>query len=136
MTRDDFIEKTKSLNFDWIVKKITQKDPNVSRVWTEEGAKDAIEQYKNFMYLLFKYQGSSDKKLVPSIEVDEIWHHHILDTRSYAKDCENIYGYFMHHFPYFGMRGEEDFKDLNQSFASTQELYFEEFNDYMYEVDF
>ncbi|WP_058759764.1 glycine-rich domain-containing protein [Pantoea dispersa] len=136
MSRDEFLEKTKSLNFDWIVKKITQKDPNVARVWSEEGAMDAIEQYKKFMYLLHKYHGVSDKKLVPSVEVDEIWHHHILDTRAYAKDCDAIYGYFMHHFPYFGMRGEDDFKDLNQSFSLTQELYFEEFEEYMYEVDF
>lgn len=136
MSREEFLEKTKSLDFDWIVKKITQKDPNVARVWSVEGAKDAIEQYKNFMYLLHKYHGVSGKKLVPSVEVDEIWHHHILDTRSYAKDCETVYGYFMHHFPYFGMRGDDDFKDLNQSFSLTQELYFEEFEEYMYEVDF
>ncbi|WP_367575885.1 glycine-rich domain-containing protein-like [Neisseria leonii] len=81
-------------------------------MWSKEGAEDAIRQYKNFMYLLFKYHDEATVKLVPSIEVDEIWHHHILDTRAYLNDCMNIYGYFMHHFPYFGMRGEEGRKDL------------------------
>ncbi|MCW7763958.1 glycine-rich domain-containing protein [Photorhabdus luminescens] len=136
MTKEDFLQKTNEINFSWIIKKITQRDPNVARIWTKEGAEDAIAQYKKFTYLLFKYHGLKGKKLVPSIEVDEIWHHHILDTRSYEKDCINLYGYFMHHFPYFGMRGDDDFKDLNESFSKTQELYFEEFGEYMYEVDF
>lgn len=136
MTKDEFLNKTNSLDFEWIAKEITKKDPNIARQWSEEGVSDAIEQYKKFMYLLYKYQSLPDKKLVPSVEVDEIWHHHILDTRKYEKDCMNVYGYFMHHFPYFGMRSDEDFKDLNKSFASTQELYFEEFEDYMYEIDF
>lgn len=42
----------------------------------------------------------------------------------------------MHHFPYFGMRGEADFQDLNNSFDRTQELYFKHFGEYMYEIDF
>lgn len=132
----EFEFKTASLDFTWIIKKLTQKDPNVAKLWTEEGVKDAIMQYKNFMFLLHKYHGKTDIKLVPSIEVDEIWHHHILDTRSYQRDCEKVYGYFMHHFPYFGMRGDDDFKDLNECFAKTQEIYFEEFGEYMFEVDF
>ncbi|HEJ0329401.1 glycine-rich domain-containing protein-like [Serratia marcescens] len=136
MQKAEFQDKTSSLDFTWIIKKLTQKDPNVAKLWTKEGVEDAIMQYKNFMFLLYKYHGREDLKLVPSIEVDEIWHHHILDTRSYARDCSNIYGYFMHHFPYFGMRGDDDFKDLNACFAKTQEIYFEEFGEYMFEVDF
>ncbi|PHM52891.1 glycine-rich domain-containing protein [Xenorhabdus sp. KK7.4] len=135
MTKEEFTEKVKLLDLTWIIKKITQKDPNIAKVWTEEGAKDAMEQYKNFMFLLYKYKGKNIK-IVPSIEVDEIWHHHILDTQRYQKDCQNIYGHFMHHSPYFGLRDDNYLKELNKDFMITQELYFKEFGDYMYEVDF
>ncbi|MCG9628398.1 hypothetical protein L1D34_26635, partial [Vibrio mediterranei] len=95
------------IDFTWIERKLTKPDPNISKVWTLEGVKDAISQYRNFMFLLYLYH--KDHKVVPSIEVDEIWHHHILDTRKYFSDCEEVYGEYMHHFPYFGMRGESDF---------------------------
>jgi hypothetical protein len=26
----------------------------------------------------------------------------------YAQDCETVFGYFLHHFPYAGLRGEDD----------------------------
>ncbi len=131
----EFFAKVQTLDFSWIELKLTKSDPNIAKIWSLDGVKDAIMQYKNFMYLLYKYH-ETGHKIVPSIEVDEIWHHHILDTRKYLSDCEKAYGFFMHHFPYFGMRGSEDFLDLQRSFQDTQRLYFEEFNEYMYEVDF
>ncbi|WP_343559527.1 glycine-rich domain-containing protein [Kiloniella sp. b19] len=130
----DVIESIAGLDFEWIERKLTKTDPNIAREWTSEGVRDAISQYRNFMFLLYKY--SETHRLVPSIEVDEIWHHHILDTRKYFEDCEKVYGRYMHHFPYFGMRGEEDFANLQRSFESTQKLYFQHFEEYMYEVDF
>mgnify|MGYP007080232198 CR=1 FL=1 len=39
------------------------------------------------------------------------------------KDCEAFFGKFLHHFPYWGMRGDDDAKDLQDSFARTLELY-------------
>ena len=35
----------------------------------------------------------------------------------------------MHHFPYFGMRGEQDAKDLENSFGKTKELYLKTFGE-------
>ena len=130
----EVIETIHSIDFTWIEKKLTKSDPNISKVWSLEGVRDAVNQYRNFMFILYKYQ--KKHKVVPSIEVDEIWHHHILDTRKYFLDCESVYGEYMHHFPYFGMRGNDDFIDLQDSFSSTQDLYFKHFDEYMYEVDF
>jgi hypothetical protein len=42
------------------------------------------------------------------MEVDTFWHYHILDTLKYAEDCQAVFGYFLHHFPYMGLRGEDD----------------------------
>lgn len=36
---------------------------------------------------------------VPGIQVDQLWHHHILFTKKYAEDCEKIAGTFVHHTP-------------------------------------
>lgn len=46
----------------------------------------------------FKHPG---QWLVPSPDVDEIWHAHILHTREYARDCEDVFGPggFLHHSP-------------------------------------
>ena len=47
----------------------------------------------------------------------------------YAEDCRMIFGRFLHHFPYFGMRGEQDAKDLRQAFSETRALFEKEFGE-------
>ena len=61
--------------------------------------------YRQFLKLAAKYP---DAPIVPSEEVDEFWHMHILDTQRYAADCERIFGYMIHHDPYSGLDGAED----------------------------
>jgi hypothetical protein len=46
----------------------------------------------------------------------------------YHKDCDNIFGYYLHHFPYFGVRSKEDAKNLQSAFEETQVLYKLHFN--------
>jgi hypothetical protein len=46
-----------------------------------------------------------------------------LDTQKYQEDCERVFGYFLHHFPYFGMRGEEDAENLKHAWAESCALY-------------
>jgi hypothetical protein len=71
------------------------------------------------------------KGIVPNKIQDKFWHFHILDTRAYHKDCENVFGHYMHHFPYFGMRGKQDAKDLESAFYKTKELYLQTFGEEM-----
>jgi hypothetical protein len=59
--------------------------------------------------------------------VDKFWHGHILDTMKYAEDCQRVFGYFLHHFPYFGMRDAEDAANLANAAATTRRLYEQEF---------
>ncbi|MCX7069356.1 MAG: hypothetical protein NTW85_16940 [Methylococcales bacterium] len=47
----------------------------------------------------------------------------ILDTQKYQEDCELLFGYFLHHFPYFGMRGKEDEENLKMAWTETRQLY-------------
>jgi hypothetical protein len=82
---------------------------------------NAVEmEYRRFLYLMKSFP---NEKTAPLVDVDTFWHYHILDTMKYAADCEHVFGYFLHHFPYLGMRGEEDEKRLHKSGERLRELY-------------
>jgi len=104
--------------------KMKLSDKEEGRGWTKEESDEAENSYKQYLILCLKYPELS---VVPTKRVDSFWHQHILDTRAYAKDCDRIFGYFLHHFPYLGMRGEEDALNLKRSFERTQELFKVEF---------
>ena len=91
--------------------------------WSREKVEDVCVQYRRFLFLC----ATVGKGIVPTKDIDEFWHYHILDTRKYAEDCEHAFGFFLHHFPYLGMRGEEDAALLKQYFENTKELYHQEF---------
>jgi hypothetical protein len=94
--------------------------------WSREYA-DRIEiEYKRFLTLLVKYPEAS---IAPSKVVDKFWHGHILDTMKYAEDCHHVFGYFLHHFPYFGMRGNDDAANLAAASDTMHRLYRQEFGD-------
>lgn len=82
---------------------------------------DLLEgEYRKFLALHLAYP---EMDVVPCKIVDEMWHQHILDTAAYREDCESIFGEYLDHFPYFGMRGEEDARALNDAYAETLERY-------------
>ena len=58
-----------------------------------------------------------------------MWHYHILDTEAYAVDCEKAFGRFLHHFPYFGMRGDDDAMALADAYDWTLSTYREVFGE-------
>jgi hypothetical protein len=86
---------------------------------------DLMEQeYRRFLAM---HLAHPDAEIVPCKLVDEIWHQHILDTIAYRRDCETIFGEFLDHFPYFGMRGDDDAQALVDAYAGTVELYERDF---------
>lgn len=126
----DYIDR---MDFELIKCKLMSGDKLVSREWTMLEAEIAIQYYKNFLFLNKKYAGEFPV-LPPLLEVDEVWHHHIMDTRQYEKDCESIFGYFFHHYPYFGTRSEEDNLNLQAAFEIVQTLHEVEFGKKMVSV--
>jgi hypothetical protein len=76
--------------------------------------------YRRFLFLVKLYP---EKTIVPTKDIDIFWHTHILDTKKYMMDCESLFGGYFHHFPYFGMRGEQDRMNLEEAFSETEELY-------------
>jgi hypothetical protein len=96
--------------------------------WSKEKCEEIEVEYKRFLQLNKKFLKSA---IVPTDVIDTMWHYHILDTRSYHKDSESVFGGYFHHFPYFGLRGENDKQNLSDSFDITKEIYQNEFGEKM-----
>lgn len=94
--------------------------------WTAAYAERMEIAYKRYLILHLRHPQLT---LAPEQDVDRFWHLHILDTRKYAADCEACFGYFLHHFPYLGLRGEADAAALQTAFLSMQALYAQEFGE-------
>ena len=91
--------------------------------WSLNRINHATKQYRLWLKMVAYHP---EESIIPNKEVDEVWHMHILDTRKYAEDCDRIFGRFLHHFPYFGMRGEKDRQDLHAAFARSQAMMLKE----------
>jgi hypothetical protein len=69
-------------------------DPVKGLGWTAKKANQVERKYKNFLRLI-----ALGKTCVPTIDVDMIWHEHILRTKKYYRECMEIFGRFIHHDP-------------------------------------
>lgn len=104
LTYDPTIDR---LNLDRVIAK--SMDSYSGYGWSADIAFQLANLYRAFLFLCKTYP---NEVIVPIKEVDEFWHLHILDTRNYMADCEAIFGYYLHHYPYAGLTGsssrEED----------------------------
>src|ERR1700687_5579826 len=103
-------------------------DPEEGQGWSKEYVERMAIAYKRFLTLLVTHPETT---VAPSKDIDKFWHGHILDTMKYAEDCERVFGYFLHHFPYFGMRGAEDAAQQAQADKDMHRLYEQEFGEPM-----
>lgn len=110
--RDVLAAKVRDLDLERIVQKLA-----VQPDWSLARARRAEFDYRRLLNLRVQYPGTP---LVPTRDIDEVWHGHILDTRAYAADCELLFGGFLHHSPAFG-GGER--VQLEIGFATTQGLW-------------
>ena len=90
--------------------------------WTLENADRVEKLYKGFLLLNAVLP---DEVHVPTFELDEMWHAHILATYKYMKDSQQIFGHYLHHFPYLGLRGEEDKAGSDEMFKETRRRFLE-----------
>ena len=100
--------------------KLKLMDTDEGTGWSAEQCERVELEYRRYLTLSRQYP---NKGVVPSKMVDAFWHFHILDTQAYAEDCQKVFGYFLHHYPYFGMRGEEDAQALGEAYDETLSLY-------------
>ncbi|AKU22189.1 hypothetical protein [Massilia sp. NR 4-1] len=88
--------------------------------WSLQQANAVEFEYRRFLYLMKTFP---HEQTAPLKDVDTFWHYHILDTMKYAVDCEAVFGYFLHHFPYIGLRGEDDLEAHHRVGERMKELY-------------
>lgn len=112
---DAACEKVSRLDFSMLKRKLTEE-----KGWTPEYCDEVEGLYRKFLALNVRYP---DQKICPSGPIDDFWHAHILDTRAYAEDCDCLFGAYLHHFPYFGMRDEKDRADLEAAFEESLNLF-------------
>ena len=78
----------------------------------------AIARYKMFLYLQSLYP---HVQLVPTQEIDEIWHTHILmNTLEYIQDCQHLFGRIVHHASFAEIPQKEN---RTPTLALTQTLF-------------
>tara|TARA_B100000686_G_C16779232_1_gene970659 strand:+ start:424 stop:909 length:486 start_codon:yes stop_codon:yes gene_type:complete len=112
------------LDLEPIIFSLTQRGDGPG--WSINKCRLIEKGYRRFLYLVKLYPGNN---LVPTKDIDIFWHTHILDTQKYMEDCDRILGYYFHHFPYFGMRGNDDQKNLQRAVRKTELLYIKHFGE-------
>jgi hypothetical protein len=123
----DYID---AIDFTRMKAKIGDKEHGLK--WSAEKIAYIEHQYKNWLYLRRIFE---NELLPPSTDIDEFWHYHILDTHAYHRDVAKIFGYYLHHYPYFGLRGKDDYQNQQDAFENTQRRYQAEYGEPIYEFD-
>lgn len=82
-----------TLNFAVIEAKVRETEKR----WGDKRVASAMAEYKKFLYL---FGISRDEAVVPqSIDVDKVWHQHILQMKKYEYDCQVLFGKTLYHNP-------------------------------------
>lgn len=115
INQKNLIPAIASINLEMVKMKMQDKDEGQG--WTSEQCDSAEVEYKRYLQLNLQFPKSS---IVPNKIMDTMWHYHILDTRAYCKDSQEVFGGYFHHYPYFGMRGEQDKVNLLNSFEKQR----------------
>jgi hypothetical protein len=87
-------------------------DPIEGEGWEEEKIEKHVREYRDYLFIAFKYPGA---EIAPTKGCDIVWHHHILDTVKYVLDTDRIFGYYLHHFPFLGLRSATDAENLKKA---------------------
>lgn len=126
-------DQAMTVTIDWNFKLAIEKILQIKQgEWSLDRAQKAVDNYKRYMAVTKALGGV---QLVPNGDIDEIWHIHILDTRAYMKDCNNLFGEYLHHYPYFGMLGEENEWQWLDVQSASESLWHELFGEALYGLD-
>jgi hypothetical protein len=121
-----FLDNLNSLDFGPLAYKLMHPEDGIGL--SLEQTADAITKYKGFLFLCQACEGRS---ISPSRYIDFVWHNHILDTELYFVQSGILYGNYLHHFPFFGKRGDDDERYLLEAadFTKRQALNYFDWDD-------
>jgi hypothetical protein len=114
------------IDFTMLREKLIMSPEEGGQSWSVEMAEKAEAKYKKWLFLKLKYE---NVLIPPPRDIDTFWHGHIVDSLAYTRDTAAIFGQYVHHYPYFGMRGQADHQKLLDAFENTKRLYREEYNE-------
>lgn len=80
-----------------ITARVRKENPDIAEA-------DLIQGEKGYREFMRDAKLRPQDRQSPTLLVDKFWHAHILFTRKYARDCQDYFGFFLHHNP----RSEED----------------------------
>jgi hypothetical protein len=124
-------ESIANLDLGYISRKLLDDDAfeaerrNGETLWNEARAQRALLEYKQFLSLMYWYP---DAAIVPSEDIDEVWHTHVLHTANYYNDCMTIFGCFQDHVPTSDSSDDEQHANTNNG-DETQKLFEEAFGE-------
>jgi len=107
LTRGDLYGRIRAFTFDEDVDAAYPFAARLAREngWSRRFADRAIEEYKRFMFLAIV----AGHPVTPSDQVDQVWHLHLLYTRSYwDRFCGEVLGRPLHHGPTKGGKQERN----------------------------
>jgi len=108
-----------NLDLDRFIDKLLLDEPDIFN--EDVQVADAIEEYRRMLSLIQLYP---EMPVVPSKQVDMVWHAHILDTTAYRRDMSNLYGRYIDHAPSFDPDPESEEKmSLKDSFTKMMSAY-------------
>lgn len=106
--------KVSDINLSYVENEVARQYGSNSR------ALQAVNNYRRFLVLCCLYP---EEEISPTTDVDAVWHIHICDTEAYAKDCETIFGKFLHHKPHKEICSLLSVATRERCLARTRELY-------------
>src|ERR1700722_1097430 len=101
-------------------------DAELGEGWSREYADGVATAYRTYLTMLVKYPDDSADIMLAK-DVDEFWHTHILQTVKYTEDCDQVFGFYLHHYPHVGERDAGDLAKREALAAKTRQLYEREF---------
>ena len=118
VSTDERLLRLGRMDLSKVRRKIMEPKPE-GQGWTETQALEAEKWYKRYLATIISFPEAT--RHVPNLPIDLFWHQHILDTSAYRVDCAHVLGYFLDHYPYFGLNGDATERD--DSFDVTNTLY-------------
>lgn len=97
ITEEEARSRVKALDLSDVILKVCLPVSKRGLGWTEEKARRVSNEYRGFLFVCWKYP----QEQIPTLEIDEFWHTHIIFTEKYAADCNSIFGTYLHHKPDF-----------------------------------
>jgi hypothetical protein len=124
VTTNERLRRIDALDLEPVVYKLMRPEPGETALSLPEADQD-VALYRCFLKLCVLYPEAA---IVPTRQLDRVWHTHMLDTAKYRADCDEVFGYFLDHFPYAGLGGEDDRRAWREDFARTRRLFAEQFS--------